>query len=133
MPPGLVLAHPLIAHFYAPTFLTEGLLRRTYSGCIPFPIALGSPLAQLLSAAIPPSAALCGKGSVGYLLFLIGLGNYTILLYGMSSYCEHFSLCGGQTNLTFIVEIVGYFLDKSPNSRKNRKECLIFLGNKIKW
>ena len=41
-----------------------------------FPIALGSPFSAIFSAAITPSAALCGKRENAYLLSLNGLGYF---------------------------------------------------------
>jgi len=59
--------------------------------CEPVLIALGSPFHRLLPAAISPPAALCGSAFTMYLLFLIGLYQYTTFC----TICQE----GGRKNL----------------------------------
>ena len=67
MPPVLTLSRPLQATFIARPLITERPLRLT------FPLALGSPFAKALLAALAPPAARLEEAFDGYLLFVNGL------------------------------------------------------------
>ena len=77
VPPGLAYdLRPLMHTNICRLFYGEsGSVLHTQSKNF-FPLALGSPFGAIFSAAITPSAALCGKRGVPYSHFLIGFLYY---------------------------------------------------------
>lgn len=81
VPPGLTLTRPLSAYYHMPAFDDGAPNSGLHTREIPFPRALKSPFILILSAAIPPPAALFAKVSKDYLYFLIGLAHYNPMFF----------------------------------------------------